>query len=91
MAGLSASGRYRGLGEAQIRSEVLKDLRAAGLTPSSIEVSQLPDGGLRIEVSGSMGIEIDNGHLQEALEDLGLSREVLGDDASSQLEALEAR
>lgn len=89
LGGLREPGRFRGLGEAQIRSEVLRQLRGAGLSPDSINVQRTPEGGLRIEISASMDINVDSGHVQEALDQIGLSREILGDEAFEQLTELQ--
>ncbi|MCC7477355.1 hypothetical protein IT575_02755 [bacterium] len=89
LSGLREPGRYRGLGEAQIRSEVLRQLHSAGLAPESISIERTADGGLKIEVSATMDINVAGGHLQEALGDIGLSPELLGSEAYEQLMELQ--
>ncbi len=89
LAGLREPGSYSGMGEAQIRSEVLRQLRSAGLSPDSISISRTADGGLKIEISASMDINVAGGHMQETLDQIGLGPELLGSEAYEQLMELQ--
>lgn len=86
LADLRDPQRYRGLGEAQIRSQVVRELHAQGLSPDSISVERTAEGGLRISISASMDIDLNSGHAQEALNRIGLDRDLLGEQAYEQLQ-----
>jgi hypothetical protein len=80
---LNGPEQLRGLDENAARGKVLEALGELGLRPTEVRAERRADGTLVIDVS-AMQIEVQ-GHTQEDLRSVGLSRETLGDAAFEQL------
>ena len=83
---ISHRGDLGDLADAELSAFVIKALNNSGFADvRNVTIERMPDGRIIIKVEATLDIAVEQGRLQEELEAVGLSQELLGNEAFEQL------